>query len=125
MGYSTDLTDKQWEIIKPVFANYLGRYGNRAKWEKREMVNAVLYVTNTGCQWHMLPNDFPPYKTVFSFFSRMQAKGVWEQIMMLLVRKTREKAGRSPNPTFSLIDSQSAKTTGAAKERGIDGGKKG
>jgi putative transposase len=54
----------------------------------------------------------------------MKQKGVWEQIMVLLVRKTREKAGRSPNPTFSLIDSQSAKTTGAAESRGIDGGKK-
>ena len=124
MKYPTDLTDKQWETIKPIFANYLGKYGNRAKWEKRELVNAVFYITKTGCQWRMLPNDFPPCWTVFSFFRRMQIAGIWEEINALLVRKTREKAGRSPNPTYALIDSQSAKTTGAAEDRGIDGGKK-
>ena len=125
MGYPTDLTEEQWKTIEPVFISYLGKYGNRAKWEKRDLVNAVLYITKTGCQWRMLPNDFPPYKTVYDFFSRMQNKGIWEQITALLVRKTREKEGKSPNPTYSLIDSQSAKTTSAAKNRGIDGGKKG
>ena len=122
MGYQTDLTEVQWKTIEPIFISYLGKYGNRAKWGKRDLVNAVLYITKTGCQWHMLPSDFPPYKTVYDFFSRMQQKGIWEQIMVLLVRKTREKVGKS---TYSLIDSQSTKTTSAAECGGIDGGKKG
>jgi len=124
MGYQSDLTNEQWAVIEPVFKAYLGKYGNRALHEKRDLVNGVLYVTKTGCQWRMLPNDFPPYSTVFDFFRRMKIKGVWEQINDLLVRKTREKAGRSPNPTYALIDSQSVKTTSASSERGIDGGKK-
>jgi putative transposase len=124
MKYPTDLTDKQWELIEPIFKAYLGKYGNRAKWGKRVLVNAVLYVTKTGCQWRMLPNDFPPCWTVYDFFRRMKIKGIWEQVNALLVRKTREKAGKSPHPSYGLIDSQSAKTTGASEERGIDGGKK-
>jgi len=124
MGYQTDLTDEQWHLIEPIFKSYLGNYGNRAKWDKRVLVNAVLYVTKTGCQWRMLPKDFPPCWTVFDFFRRMKIKDVWEQINTVLVRKTREKAGRSINPSYALIDSQSSKTTGASVERGIDGGKK-
>ena len=125
MGYKSDLTEKQWEVLEPVFKNYLGKYGNRAKHKKQDLVNAVLYVTKTGCQWRMLPNDFPPWKTVYGFFRRMRDRGIWEQINDLVVRKTREGANRSPNPTYALIDSQSVKTTSASVGRGIDGGKKG
>jgi putative transposase len=124
MRYNTDLTDEQWAIIEPVFLAKIGKYGNRAKWERRELMNAVLYLVKTDCQWRMLPNDFPPYKTVYSFFRRMRLDGVWEQINDLLVQKVRISAGRAAKPTYALIDSQSVKTTGAALERGIDGGKK-
>jgi len=124
MGYSTNLTEKQWLMIEPVFKAKIGNYGNRAKHAKKDLVNAVLYVTKTGCQWRLLPNDFPPYSTVHNFYRRARISGLWEEIMALLVQKTREKAGRSKDPTYALIDSQSAKTTGAAKERGFDGGKK-
>jgi putative transposase len=124
MRYDTDLTDKQWRIIEPIFAANVGKYGNRAKWERRELMNAVLYLVKTGCQWRMLPKEFPPYKTVYSFFRRMRISGVWEQINDLLVQKARISAGRAAKPTYALIDSQSVKTTGAALERGIDGGKK-
>ena len=124
MGYATDLTEEQWAIIEPIFIAQAGKYGNRAKWSKRVLVNAVLYLVKTGCQWRMLPKDFPPYYTVYAFFRRMCKKGVWEQIMDILVEKVRILEGRAPNPSFALIDSQSVKTTGAANERGIDGGKK-
>ena len=124
MRYDTDLTDAQWQLIEPIFIASAGNYGNRAKWTKRELMNAVLYLVKTGCQWRMLPKDFPPYKTVYDFFRRMRLKGIWEQINDLLVQKVRISAGRAAKPTYALIDSQSVKTTGAALERGIDGGKK-
>ncbi len=88
------------------------------------LINGVFYVMKTGCQWHFLPKDYPPYKTVYSFYKRAKDKGIWEKMMNDLVKKSRVKGGRNPDPSYSLIDSQSVKTTGASKDRGIDGGKK-
>lgn len=118
-SYPTDLTDAQWKEIEPLYAGMRNR-----KWSKRELTNAVLYVTKTGCQWRNLPHDFPPYQTVYSFFSRGQKSGLWEKILVHLVEKIRLDAGRSANPSYALIDSQSAKTVAGSEERGIDGGKK-
>jgi putative transposase len=124
MGYPTDLTDAQWEFIEPIFKLKVGNYGNRSKWSKRLLMDAVLYLNKTGCQWEMLPNEFPPYTTVSSFYHRAKANGIWEMINESLVELERMESGRSPEPTYCLIDSQSVKTTGASEERGIDGGKK-
>lgn len=124
MGYTTDLTDRQRAFNEPIFKRMVGNYGNRMKWNKRTLVNAALYLNKTGCQWKLLPNDFPPYTTVSSFYHMAKENGVWELIAMALVELDREKNGRTPKPSYALIDSQSAKTTGAAEERGIDGGKK-
>jgi len=122
MRYETDLTDEQWAIIEKYFET--GKYGNRKKWSKRELVNGVLYLIKTGCQWRMLPKDFPPYSTVHTFYRRCRLNGIWEKIMRDLVERSRIKEGRNPEPSYSLIDSQSVKTTSASEERGIDGGKK-
>jgi len=122
MGYTTDLTDKQWEIIEPVFASKKGQHF--VKYSKRDLINAVLYLVKTGCQWRLLPNDFPPYDAVWSFYRRAVKSGKWEKAMDMLVKKTRQDAGRKPTPTYGLIDSQSAKTTLASDDRGFDGGKK-
>ena len=124
MGYPTDLTDAQWAFIEPRFIEYTGNYAHTEVWSKREQVNAVLYLVKTGCQWRMLPNDFPPWKTVYTFFRRAKLKGLWEIIMADLVEYSRIQAGREPMPSYGIIDSQSTKTTSAAEERGIDGGKK-
>ena len=118
-SYPTDLTDAQWKEIEPLYTGMRNR-----KWSKRELTNAVLYVTKTGCQWRNLPHDFPPYQTVYSFFSRGQKSGLWEKILVHLVEKIRLDAGRNANPSYALIDSQSAKTVAGSEERGIDGGKK-
>ena len=118
-SYPSDLTDTQWEEIKELFSGM-----REYKWPKRELMDAVLYFVKTGCQWRHLPHDFPPYSTVHSFYRRARESGLWDKIWEHLVRKTRENAGRSPNPTYALIDSQSVKTTAASEERGIDGGKK-
>lgn len=72
----------------------------------------------------ILPKDYPSHKTVYSFYKRAKDKGIWEKMMKDLVEKSRIKLGRGKDPTYSLIDSQSVKTTGNAAERGIDGGKK-
>lgn len=113
------MTDKQWEEIEPMFAE-LRTY----KWPKRELMDAVLYFVESGCQWRNLPHDFPPYSTVHSFYRRARISGLWERILQHLVVKTRENAGRAAAPTYAIIDSQSVKTVAASEERGIDGGKK-
>jgi transposase len=97
MGYSTDLTDKQWEMIEPIFRSNKG--ANLAKHPKKVLVNAVLYLVKTGCQWRLLPNDFPPYSTVWSFYRRAVKSGKWEKALDLLVKKTaneQEKNLRRP-----------------------------
>lgn len=123
MRYPSDLTDKQWEIVKIIFERD-DNYGKNIKHSKREYINAVFYITKTGCHWRYLPNDFPNWKSVYTFFRRAVYSGLWEKMMDLLVEKARVKAGRNSKPTFTLIDSQSVKTTTYANNRGFDGGKK-
>ena len=81
------------------------------KHSKRELVNAVLYLVDSGCKWRQLPHDFPPAFTVHSFYRRARLSGLWDKILEHLVKLTRRNAGREENPTYALIDSQSVKTT--------------
>ena len=84
MRYTSDLTDKEWEIVAPIFTR--AKKGKHLQiHEKRELVNAVRYISKTGCQWELLPKDFPPYKTVSSFFVRAKKDGLWEEMNDLLV----------------------------------------
>lgn len=119
MKYPSSLKDAQWAKINHFFEN-----GNRAVHDKRDLVDAVLYLTKTGCQWRQMPSDFPPWPTVQSFFRRAKEKGVWGKILQALVERERERCGRKPGPTYGVVDSQSVKTTGPSTNRGIDGGKK-
>lgn len=122
MSYPSDLTDKQWDLIKPHFI--YGKYGNRSKHEKKDLVNAVFYINKTGCQWRYLPKEYPHWKTVYSFYKRARDKKTWEEILRYVVEEDRQRMGKYKEPTYSIIDSQSVKTTGSAEDRGIDGGKK-
>lgn len=81
MCYPTDLTDNEWEQIEHHFK--YEKYGNRSKHSKRDLVNTVRYRIETGCQWRMLPKEFPPYSTVHSFYRRCRINGVWAQSMMI------------------------------------------
>jgi putative transposase len=122
MNYPSDVTDKQWELIKEHFNT--GNYGKSRKHSRRNLINAVFYIMKTGCQWRFLPKGYPPWKTVYSFYKRAKDRNIWEVMMKGLVKKNRIKMGRNPNPSYSLIDSQSVKTTDCAQDRGFDGGKK-
>lgn len=119
-AYESDLTDSQWEIIEPL----MWKSGNKSKWEKRELINAVLYIVDSGCKWRQLPHDFPPHTTVSNFYYKLVREGLWEKILKVTVSKTRKKAGKSYEPSYALIDSQSVKTVYSSDKRGYDGGKK-
>jgi transposase len=82
----------------------------RARYEQRRVVDALLYVVKTGCQWRQLPSNFPPWKTVHEYFRAWRDSGVWERVGQALREQGRKASGRNATPTVAIIDSQSAKT---------------
>lgn len=91
---------------------------------KRDIVNGILYSLRTGCQWHALPKDYPPYKTVYDWFLKWTKSGFWGRVLKRLNERVRIQAGRDPEPSAVIIDSQSVKTAEASNDVGFDGGKK-
>ena len=108
--YPTDLTDEEWHVIGPLVPAVKSG-GRPADHLRREIVNAIFYVLRTGCQWRMLPHDFPPWQTVYTYFRNWRLDGTWQRIHDTLRRKVRRAAGRHPEASAASLDSQSVKTT--------------
>jgi putative transposase len=108
--YPTDLTDTEWTILAPLIP--AAKPGGRSRTtDMRHVVNAILYVLRSGCQWRMLPQEFPPYQTVYHYFWTWRRAGVWEQMHDSLRGDLREACGRTREPSAGIIDSQTVKTT--------------
>lgn len=121
--YPSDLTDSQWQLIEPLIP--AAKPGGRPRSvDMRRVMNAILYVVVAGVQWRMLPREYPPWPSVYHYFSRWHRSGDWQRIHDTLRAQERQRVGRHKHPTAGALDSQSVKTSASPAVSGYDSGKK-
>jgi putative transposase len=121
-SYFIFLKEQSWIFLEQHFRR--GRLGRPPKWTIRQIIEAILYICKTGCQWRMLPGCFPPWKTVNDYFCRWRDNGSWDLINKTLLELLRYRFGRNREPSLIIIDAQPIKTTSLAESKGFDGFKK-